>query len=57
MDFMNNIGEYQTKERQDNVRTLQNNISPEKYDSSREERISSLSEGEWPVAESQRGMT
>ena len=46
MDFMNNIGEYQTKERQDNVRTLQNNISPEIYDPSREERISSLPEGE-----------
>ena len=32
-------------------------ISPKKHDSSREESLSSLPEGEWAVAESQRGMT
>ena len=32
-------------------------MSPEKHDSSMEERMSSLPEGEWTVAESQRGMT
>ena len=32
-------------------------ITPEKHDSSREESLSSLPEGEWAVAESQRGMT
>ena len=32
-------------------------ISPERHDSSREESLSSLPEGEWAVAKSQRGMT
>ena len=32
-------------------------ISPEKHDSSREERMNCLPEGDWAVAESQRGLT
>ena len=50
MDLMSNMGEYQTKE-------SPGRISPEKHDSSREEKMSSLPDGEWAVAESQRGMT
>ena len=37
------------------MRTL-TTTSPEKHDFSREESLSSLPEGEWAVAESQRGM-
>ena len=36
------------------MRTLKK--SPEKHDSSREESLSSLPQGEWAVAQSQRGM-
>ena len=36
---------------------INNRISPEKHDSSWEESLSSLPEGEWAVAKPQRGMT
>ena len=52
------MGECQTKE--STGRTMWEHyktISPAKQDFSREEGLSSLPEGEWAVAESQRGMT
>ena len=45
MDLMSNMGEYQTKEGPDR-REHYTTISPEKHDSSREEEMSSLPQGE-----------
>ena len=58
MDLMSNMSEYQTKETPGRVMWEHyQTISPEKHDSSREEKMSSLPEGEWVVAESQSNMT
>ena len=58
MDLMSKIGEYQTKESPGRIIWEHyTTMSPEKHDSSREERMSSLPEYEWAVAESQRRMT
>ena len=47
MDLMNNMGEYQTKENPGRIiREHYRKMSPEKYDSSREEGMSSLPEGD-----------
>ena len=56
MDLMSNMGDYQTKEGHDR-REHYTTMSSEKHDSSREKEMSSLPEGEWAVAESQRGIT
>ena len=56
MDLMSNMGDYQTKESHDR-REHYTTMSSEKHDSSREKEMSSLPEGEWAVAESQRGIT
>ena len=45
------------KRAQAGYENIDETISPEKHDSSREESLSSLSEGEWAVAKSLRGMT
>ena len=50
---MSNINESPGKITWEHYKT----ICPEKHDSSREERMSSLPEGEWAAAESQRVMT
>ena len=50
------MGEYQTKEGPDR-REHYTTMSPEKHDSTKEEEMSSWPEGEWALAESQRGMT
>ena len=53
---MSNMGEYQTKESSGRIIwDYYETISPEKHDSSREERMSSLSEGEWDVASPKEG--
>ena len=55
---MSNIGEYQTKESQRRIRwKLCVTISYQKKSPTREKGLSSLPEGKWAVAESQRGMT
>ena len=47
MDLMSNMSEYQTKETPGRVmREHYQTVSPEKHDSSREEKMSSLPEGE-----------
>ena len=47
MDLMSNMGEYQTKESPVSIiREHYTTISPEKHDSFKEERRSSLPEGE-----------
>ena len=52
------MGEYQTKESPDRIMWEHcKTISPEKHDSSREERMTSLLEVEWATAESEKGMT
>ena len=57
MDLMNNMGEYQTKENPGRIIWEHYpKMSPEKYDSYREEGMSSLPEGDWAVTGSQRGM-
>ena len=55
MHLISDIGEYQTKGRitWEHYTTT----SPEKYHFFKEEGLSSLPEGEWAVAESQKGMT
>ena len=58
MDLMNNMGEYQTKESIGRrISEHYTRMSPEKNDSSREEGMNSLPEGEWAAAEFQKGMT
>lgn len=58
MHLTSNVDEYQTKESQCRIRwKYYASISPEKQSSSREEGMSSLPEGEWAAAESQKGMT
>ena len=58
MDLMTNMGEYQTKESPGKIMWEHyKTTSPEKHDSFREERMSSLPEIERAVAASQREMT
>ena len=58
MDLMSNMGEHQNKETTVRVIWEQHTtISPEKHDWFKEEGRNSLPEGEWAVAEPQRGMT
>ena len=58
MDLMSNMSEYQTKETPGRVMWEHyQTISPEKHDSLIEEKMSSLPEGKWVVAESQSNMT
>ena len=58
IDLMNIMGEYQTKESPGRIIWKHYaTMNFEKHDSSREEGMSSLPEGEWAVAESQRWMT
>ena len=58
MDLMSNMGEHQNKDGPVRIIWEHNTtISPEKHDWFKEEEWSSLPEGEWTVAESQRGMT
>ena len=56
MDLASNMCEYQTKDSPDR-REHYTTMSPEKHDSFREEEMSSLPEGSWALAESQRRMT
>ena len=57
-DPMSSMGEHQTKDSPGRImREHYKIISLEKHDSSREKMISSLPEGEWAAAESQRRMT
>ena len=57
MVLMSNVGQYQTKECPGRIKWEHyTTIRPEKNNSSIEEVISSLPEGEWAVAESQQGM-
>ena len=52
------MDEYQTEDSQCRIRWKDEaSISPEKQPSSGQEGMSSLPEGEWAAAESQRGMT
>ena len=55
---MSDIGEYQTKESPRRVIWEHHTtISPKKHNCSREEGLSSLPEGKWAVAKSQRRVT
>ena len=57
MDLMSNMSENQTKESPGRImRDHYKIISPERHDSFREHRVSSLPEGKRLLAESKRGM-
>ena len=57
MDLLSKMGEKKTKKSPGGIIEHYTTIHPEKHDSSREKRMSSLRESEWAVAESQKGMT
>ena len=52
----NRVSTKPKRAQEEQCKNINKAINPEKHDSSREERMSSLPEGEWAVDESQRGM-
>ena len=56
MDLMSNMGEYQTKESPGRmISEHYTTMSPEKHDSSGEEGMNSLPEGEWALLNPKEG--